>query len=87
MVPVPLAEPDILPMLHHGAEVDVVGQGPRVVAKNGIVVTSGEGDAVLVLLRQGEAAAVAAASLSEPLTLVLANRERAFNIPKHASRI
>ena len=87
MVPVPLAEPDILPMLHHGTVVDVVGQGPRVVAENGIVVTSGEGDAVLVLLRRGEAAAVAAASLSEPLTLVLSNRPRTFNIPKHASRI
>ena len=87
MVPVPLAEPDILPMLHHGTVVDVVSQGPRVVAENGIVVTSGEGDAVLVLLRQGEAAAVAAASLSEPLTLVLSNRQRQFNIPNHASRI
>lgn len=87
MVPVPLAEPDILPLLHHGAVVDVVGQGPRVVAAGGRVVTSGDGDAVLVLLREGEAAAVAAASLSEPLTLVLSNRPRAFTIPNHASRI
>ena len=86
MVPVPLAEPDVLPLLHHGAVVDVVGQGPRVVAAGGRVVTSGEGDAVLVLLRQDEAAAVAAASLSEPLTLVLSNRPPAFNIPNHASR-
>ena len=74
MVPVPVAEPDIVPMLHHGARVDVVGQGPRVVASGGRVVTTGEGDAVLVLLRQDQAAAVAAASLSEPLTLVLSNR-------------
>ena len=81
MVPVPLAEPDILPMLHHGAFVDVVGQGPRVVAANGRVVTTGDGDAVLVLLRQQDAAAVAAASLSEPLTLVLSNRPRPFTIP------
>jgi len=81
MVPVPLAEPDILPMLHHGAFVDVVGQGPRVVAANGRVVTTGDGDAVLVLLRQQDAAAVAAASLSEPLTLGLSNRPRPFTIP------
>ena len=74
MVPVPVAEPDIVPMLHHGARVDVVGQGPRVVASGGRVVTTGEGDAVLVLLKQDQAAAVAAASLSEPLTLVLSNR-------------
>lgn len=81
MVPLPLAEPDIVPMLHHGAVVDVVGQGPRVVAAGGRVVTTGEGDAVLVLLRQEQAAAVAAASLSEPLTLVLSNRPRAVSIP------
>lgn len=81
MVPLPLAEPDIVPMLHHGAVVDVVGQGPRVVAAGGRVVTTGEGDAVLVLLRQEQAAAVAAASLSEPLTLVLSNRPRALSIP------
>lgn len=71
MVPVPLAEPDVLPLLHHGADVDVVGQGPRLVAAGGKVVTSGEEGTVLVLLRRSEAAAVAAASLAEPLTLVL----------------
>lgn len=74
MVPVPLAEPDIIPLLHHGAPVDVVGQGPRVVAAGGKVVTVGEEGTVLVLLRQADASAVAAASLGEPLTLVLSGR-------------
>lgn len=71
MVPLPLAEPDILPMLHHGARVDVVGQGPRVIASGGKIVTVGDQGTVLVLLRESEAAAVAAASLSDPLTVVL----------------
>lgn len=71
MVPLPLAEPDIVPMLHHGARVDVVAQGPRVIASGGKIVTVGEQGTVLVLLRASEAAAVAAASLSDPLTVVL----------------
>lgn len=74
MVPVPLAEPDIIPLLHHGAQVDVVGQGPRLVAAGGKVVTVGEEGTVLVLLRHADASAVAAASLGEPLTLVLSSR-------------
>lgn len=71
MVPLPLAEPDILPMLHHGARVDVVGQGPRVIASGGKIVTVGDQGTVLVLLRESEAAAVAAAALADPLTVVL----------------
>lgn len=71
MVPVPLAEPDILPMLRHGARVDVIGEGPAIVAAGGRIVTVGEAGTVLVLLRQTQAAAVAAASLTDPLTVVL----------------
>lgn len=71
MVPLPLAEPDILPMLHHGARVDVVGQGPAVIAEGGRIITVGEEGTILVLLRQSQAAAVAAASLHDPLTVVL----------------
>jgi len=71
MVPLPLAEPDIVPMLHHGARVDVVGHGPAVIAEGGRIVTVGEEGTVLVLLRKTHAAAVAAASLVDPLTVVL----------------
>lgn len=76
MVPISLAEPDILPMLHHGARVDIVTEGPRTVATGGRIVTvsdedSGGKDTVLVLLRQSQAAAVAASSLAEPLAVVL----------------
>lgn len=81
MVPVPLTEPDIIPLLHHGAQVDVVGQGPRTVAAGGKVVTTGEEGTVLVLLRQSEASAVAAASLGEPLTLVLSGTAPPPTIP------
>ncbi|MCT2339072.1 SAF domain-containing protein [Corynebacterium sp. p3-SID1056] len=79
MVPIPLAEPDILPMLHHGARVEIVTEGPRTVATGGRIVTVNEAegganngkDTVLILLRQSQAAVVAAASLSEPLAVVL----------------
>lgn len=81
MVPVPLAEPDIIPLMHHGAQVDVVGQGPRVVATGGKVVTTGDEGTVLILLRQSEASAVAAASLGEPLTLVLSGAAPPPTIP------
>ena len=81
MVPVPVAEADVIPLLTHGARVDVVGQGPRTVATGGRVVTASEKGTVLVLLRQSDAEQVAASSLSEPLTLVLSARTHAFNIP------
>lgn len=71
MVPLPLAEPDIMPLLHHGARVDVIGQGPAVIAAGGRIVTVGEEGTVLVLLRASQAAEVAAASLADPLTVVL----------------
>ena len=73
MVPVALAEPDILPMLHHGAVVDVIAEGPTTVASGGRIVTVGEEGTVLVLMRRSQASAVAAASLSMPLAVVLAS--------------
>lgn len=89
MVPVVLAEPDIIPMLHHGARVRVITVAkesalPVTVAEGGRVVVAGAAGAggnrgaeqvseatVLLLLRDSQAAAVAAASLSAPLTVVL----------------
>ena len=96
MIPVKLAEPDIIPHLHHGDTVDVVtavdaasspsdvGEGeaptaptPRVIATGGRVVStsSAEGEAssstVLLALPHDHANDVAAASLSQPLTVVI----------------
>lgn len=78
MVPVKLADPDIIPMLHHGDRVSVVTAGdgvPRTVAESGIVIVSPEeetGSGVLLLLRHEDASAVAAASLTSPLAVVVA---------------
>lgn len=80
LVPVKLAEPDIIPMLHHGDRVSVVTAGngaPQTIADSGIVVIAGSPEddnnsGVLLLLRHGDAAAVAAASLSSPLAVVIA---------------
>lgn len=80
MVPVKLAEPDVIPMLHHGDRVSVVTAGdgvPRTVAESGTVVLAGspeddKSSGVLLLLRHEDAAAVAAASLSSPLAVVIA---------------
>lgn len=77
LVPVKLAEPDIMPMLHHGDRVSVVTAGdgvPRTIADSGTVVVASEDDSssVLLLLRHDDAAAVAAASLSSPLAVVIA---------------
>ncbi|MCG7464020.1 SAF domain-containing protein [Corynebacterium tuberculostearicum] len=96
MIPVKLAEPDIIPHLHHGDTVDVVtavdaasspsdvgeGEAPttptaRVIATGGRVVStsSAEGEAssstVLLALPHNHANDVAAASLSQPLTVVI----------------
>lgn len=79
MVPVALAEPDIIPMLHHGARVNVVtvaesaqGAQPATIATGGHVVLAGaEEGTVMLLLPTEQASAVAAASLSNPLTVVL----------------
>lgn len=79
MVPVKLADPDIIPMLHHGDRVSVVTAGdgqPRTVADSGIVVTAGsteeeDSSGVLLLLAHDDASAVAAASLTSPLAVVV----------------
>ena len=96
MIPVKLAEPDIIPHLHHGDTVDLVtavdaasspsdvgeGEAPtaptaRVIATGGRVVStsSAEGEAssstVLLALPHDHANDVAAASLSQPLTVVI----------------
>ncbi|WP_049360464.1 SAF domain-containing protein [Corynebacterium aurimucosum] len=87
MIPVKLAEPDIIPHLHHGDTVDVVTAveagataatpTARVIASGGRVVTtsSPEGEAssstVLLALPHDHANDVAAASLSQPLTVVI----------------
>lgn len=79
LVPVKLADPDIIPMLHHGDRVSVVTAGdgaPRTVAEDGTVVVAGtpeddSSSSVLLLLRHAEAAEVAAASLSSPLAVVI----------------
>ena len=87
MIPVKLAEPDIIPHLHHGDTVDVVTAveagaaaatpTARVIASGGRVVStsSPEGEAssstVLLALPQDHANDVAAASLSPPLTVVI----------------
>lgn len=82
LVPVKLAEPDIVPMLHHGDEVSVVTTADsaaadvaaRTIATGGTVITAGSGEAqtgVLLLLRNEDAETVAASSLTLPLTVVL----------------
>ncbi len=85
MVPLKLAEPEILPLLHHGDTVTIVTHAgetgePEVVAAGGRVVlatmedeTSGSGapGTVLVALPESDARAVAAAALSTPLAVVL----------------
>ncbi|SDS30155.1 SAF domain-containing protein [Corynebacterium timonense] len=79
MVPVVLAEPEIVPLLHHGAHVRVITLAPETgaavtVASGARVVlasTEAAEPSVLLLLRAEEAAAVAASSLAAPLTVVL----------------
>lgn len=85
MVPLKLAEPEILPLLHHGDTVTIVTHAgetgePEVVAAGGRVIlasmeeeTAGSGapGTVLVALPESDARAVAAAALSTPLAVVL----------------
>lgn len=81
MVPVKLAEPDIIPLLHAGDEVNVITSAdddahPRIIAAGGRVILAGEEggeatDSVLILLSDADAHAVASASLNHPLTVVL----------------
>lgn len=85
MVPLKLAEPELLPLLHHGdtvtivthvpdsAEPQVVAAGARVVLAAGEADGTGSGSAgtVLVALPETEARAVAATALGAPLAVVL----------------
>lgn len=79
MVPVRLAEPEILPLLHHGDVVDVVTNGPErtgteVIATGGRVIladTRQSPGTLLVGLPEEDAHRVAAASLGTPLAVVL----------------
>lgn len=87
MVPVQIAEPDIIPLLHPGDEVSVIsaaddGPQPKVIAAGGRVILAGASDgsatdSVLILMKETDAHAVASASLNLPLTVVLTG-ERAM---------
>lgn len=85
MVPLKLAEPELLPLLHHGDTVTIVTHvpdsgEPEVVAAGGrVVLAAGETDGagtgatgtVLVALPEADARAVAATALGAPLAVVL----------------
>ncbi len=79
MVPLRLAEPDILPLLRHGDVVNVVTNGPEqaeadVLATGGRVILADTRDSpgtLLVGLSEEDAHRVAAASLNTPLAVVL----------------
>lgn len=81
MVPVTLAEPDVIPLLQHGDEISVVSHvrestEPQVITRGGRVILAGEqggdtAETILVLLPEEEATKVASASLSLPLAVVL----------------
>ncbi|WP_257158879.1 SAF domain-containing protein [Corynebacterium cystitidis] len=94
MVPVKLAEPDILPLLHSGDEVSVIstnadGAHPRVIAAGGRVILAGKEsdaatDSVLISLSESDAHAVASASLNQPLTVVLTGERTRTTSPDGA---
>lgn len=79
LVPVRLAEPEILPLLHHGDSVTILAGGSdraesEVIATGGRVILADTRESpgtLLVGLSEQDAHAVAAASLSAPLAVVL----------------
>lgn len=81
MVPLRLADPSIIPLLHHGDTISVVSHDPesglpRTIAADGRVVLAGESgtpdsDTLLIALPEATAAIVAASSISSPLAVVL----------------
>ena len=79
MVPLRLAEPEILPLLHHGDVVNVVTDGPDragtdVIATGGRVILADTRESpgtLLIGLPEEDAHRVAAASLGTPLAVVL----------------
>lgn len=87
MVPVRLADPSTMPLLHHGDTVSVISLDPDVaesttIAAGGRIILgeAEDSDSVLVLLPESLAIDVAAASLTAPLTVVLTG-ERARDSP------
>lgn len=78
-IPLRPAEPEIIPLLHHGDTISIVtqdgeGSGPKTIATGGKVVLSDAREApgtLLVGLPEEDARAVAAASLTAPLAVIL----------------
>ena len=111
LVPLRLAQPDILSLLHHGDTVDVItaareephqgeigfgeaepdlgestssitiARGARVVLTTIATEGSSRASTILIALPQAEAAAVAAASLSLPLTVVITGQRASPDSP------
>lgn len=76
MVPVQLAEPELVGLLHHGDTVTIVtvapeGTEPVVVATGARVIVADEEHTLLVALGESAARNVAAASLASPLAVML----------------
>lgn len=79
LVPVRLAEPEVIPLLHHGDTVTVVTHGAEdgpaeTIAAGGRVILAAEQETpgtLLVALPADDARAVAAASLGSPLAVVI----------------
>lgn len=79
LVPVRLAEPEVIPLLHHGDTVDVVTHAPdsglpETIAAGAKVILASAQDTpgtLLVALPADDARAVAAASLGSPLAVVI----------------
>ncbi|MFP7366513.1 SAF domain-containing protein [Corynebacterium callunae] len=83
MVPLKLADPSVIPLLHHGDTISVVSQVPesgqaRTIAAGGkvILVSEAEQSTILIALPKSIAEEVAATSLTSPLAVVLSG-ERA----------
>lgn len=78
-IPVRPAEPEIIPLLHHGDTVSIIAHRgdttePQVIATGGKVVLADAREApgtLLIGLPEGDARVVAAASLATPLAVVL----------------
>lgn len=81
MVPLKLADPSIIPLLHHGDAISVVSQDPNTglphtIAAGARVILAGEANTsdpstLLIALPETAARLVAAASLNSPLAVVL----------------
>lgn len=81
MVPLKLADPSVIPLLHHGDTISVVSQDPETglpltIATGGKVILAGEAgtsdpSTLLVALPENTAGTVAAASINSPLAVVL----------------